>query len=200
MPSRELRTSLGSSLSAGTAAAAPRRLSNASGGLQLTARPEASGSSSGSAPASSSSASSSFGSGSAAASTSASSRSPSKIIEHASQAPELNRIKADLHARKVGFARMAHDAMLYAWDPELELNLQLLLTAVGSLKADEKEIDLMDLEVEVDRSDDDDGDGARKERTAATPSSAADSHDVPSLPGSPNLEASRRLALSSDSR
>ena len=195
VPSRELRTSLGSSLSAVAAPPAPRRLSSAASGLQLTARPEQLGSTSASTPTSSPACSSASSSVSTFGS-SGSSRSPSKIIEHASQAPELNRIKADLHARKVGFARMAHDAMLYAWDPELELNLQLLIKQVNALKEAEKEIDLMDAEMEVDHSDDDgDGDGG-KDRAAATPSSATDSHVATSSPGSPDFEASR-LASSS---
>ncbi len=62
---------------------------------------------------------------------------PSQIDASAhSQLPELNRIKQSLHASQVSCARMANDALLLGWDPELEFDVQQLIAMKRELDAD----------------------------------------------------------------
>jgi len=58
-----------------------------------------------------------------------------------SQLPELNRIKQTLHMTQVSCARMANDALLCGWDPELEYDIHTLLSSCREVVGEEAEID-----------------------------------------------------------
>ena len=60
---------------------------------------------------------------------------------HLPQLPELNRIKQSLHMSQVSCARMANDALLCGWDPELEYDIQTLLSLQREVAGEEAEID-----------------------------------------------------------
>ena len=63
---------------------------------------------------------------------------------HLPQLPELNRIKQSLHMSQVSCARMANDALLCGWDPELEFDIQQLLTLEREVTSEEAEIGAYD--------------------------------------------------------
>ena len=58
-----------------------------------------------------------------------------------SQLPELNRIKQSLHMSQVSYARMANDALLVGWDPELEYDMHTLMSSWREVSGEEADID-----------------------------------------------------------
>ena len=60
------------------------------------------------------------------------------------QVPALTKMKQSLNAYQVSFARMASDALLSGWSPELEYKLQLLCDEVESLQQREEELRRME--------------------------------------------------------
>ena len=55
----------------------------------------------------------------------------------APQLPELNRIKQSMQQVQVQNARTANDAMLTCWDPELDYDIQTLLSSSREVGDDE---------------------------------------------------------------
>ncbi len=57
------------------------------------------------------------------------------------QVPTLNKMKQNLHQLSVNFAQLTNEAVLLAWDPELEYRMHLLQEQLLSVKHAE---DLLD--------------------------------------------------------
>ena len=82
--------------------------------------------------------------------------------------PELTRIKQSLYASQVSSARMVHDALLLGWDPELEHDLQLLMSMTREAREEEEALDEMDCEENQPRSRERAGPSAADEDDEAT--------------------------------
>jgi hypothetical protein len=59
------------------------------------------------------------------------------VRARAPQLPELKRIKQSLHQVQVMNARTANNAMLTCWDPELDYDMQMLLSSSREVGDDE---------------------------------------------------------------